>query len=50
MEKYKKVIRKTINLKHQLLYGMKNSNYLMDHIPYQIFKIILSISLRNMKK
>ena len=24
-------------------------NYLMDHILYQIFKIILSISLRNMK-
>ena len=35
---------KKINLKYQLRYGMKSFNYLMDHILYQIFKIILSIS------
>ena len=28
-----------INLKYQLKDGMKNLNYLMDDIPYQIFKI-----------
>ena len=33
----------TINLKYQLQHGIINLNYLMDHIPYQIFKIILSI-------
>ena len=32
------------NLKYQLQNGMKNLNYLVDHIPYQIFKIILNIS------
>ena len=31
------------NLKYPLQHGMKNSNYLMDHILYQIFKITLSI-------
>ena len=36
-------IRK-INLKYQLQHGLKNLNYLMDHILYQVFKIILSIS------
>ena len=35
---------KNIFLKYQLRHGMKNLNYLMDHIPCQIFKIILSIS------
>ena len=30
-------------------HGMKNSNYLMDHILYQIFKTILRISPKNMK-
>ena len=29
---------------------MINSNYLIDHILYQIFKIILSISLKNIKQ
>ena len=33
----------TINLKYQLQHGMINLNYLIDRIPYQIFKIILSI-------
>ena len=32
---------KTVNLKYQLPYSL---NYLMDHILYQIFKTILSIS------
>ena len=35
---------RTINLKYQLQHGLKNLNYLMDHILYQVFKIILSIS------
>ena len=35
---------KIINLKYQLQHGMKNSNYLMVHILYQTFKIILNIS------
>ena len=34
---------KIINLKYQLQHRMKNSNYLMDHILYQIFKNILNI-------
>ena len=29
---------------------MKNLSYLMDHILYQIFKIILNISLEKQKK
>ena len=33
----------TINVKYQLQHGMINLNYLVDHILYQIFKIILSI-------
>ena len=37
IKKYTKII----NLKYLLQYGMKNLNYLMDHILYQIFKIIL---------
>ena len=36
-----------INLKHQLQHGMINLNYLMDHILYQIFKIVLSIFLKK---
>ena len=34
---------KIINLKYQLQHRMKNSNYLIDHILYQIFKNILNI-------
>ena len=30
-----------MNLKYQLQHGMINLNYLLDHILYQIFKIIL---------
>ena len=35
---------KSNKFKYQLQHGMKNLNYLMDHIMYQIFKIILNIS------
>ena len=49
MEKYKKVIQKT-NLKYQLQRGMMNLNYLMVHILYQIFKTILNIFLKIMKR
>ena len=35
---------KTTNLKYQLQRGMKNLNYLMAHIVYPIFKIILNVS------
>ena len=41
---------KIIDLKYQLQHGMKTSSYLMDHILYQIFKNILSISYKNMEK
>ena len=34
---------KIINLKYQLRHGMKSLKYLMGHILYQIFKIILRI-------
>ena len=34
---------RTINLKYQLRHGMKNLSFKMDHILYQIFKIILNI-------
>ena len=42
--KTKQKIIKIITLRYQLQHGMKNLNYLMDHILYQIFKIILNIS------
>ena len=41
-----KNIKKSYNnniLKYQLQHGMTNLNYLMDHILYQIFKIIFSL-------
>ena len=38
---------KSNKLKYQLQHGMKNLNYLIDHIIYQIFKIILNISLKK---
>ena len=34
---------RTIHLKYQLQHGMKNLNYLRNHIIYQIFKIISNI-------
>ena len=39
----------TINFKHLLVHRMINWNYLMDLVLLQVFKIILSISLENMK-
>ena len=38
---------KIINLKYQLQHGIKNLNYLMDHILYQIFTIIFIISQKK---
>ena len=40
---------KTIDLKYQLQRAIIHLNYLMDHILYQIFKIILSLPSKNMK-
>ena len=50
MEKYKKRHAIIINLKYQIQHGMKNLNYLMDHILYQKFKIILNISSKKHEK
>ena len=41
---------KTIILKHQPPREMKDLNFLTNHLLYQIFKIILSISLKNIKE
>ena len=38
---------RTLNLKYQLQHEMKNLNYLMDHVLYQIIKIILNIYLKK---
>ena len=46
----KKSHTKIINLKYQLRHQMKSFNYLMDHILYQIFKTILSISSKNRRR
>ena len=48
-ENYKKFIQ-TINLKYLLRQGTKDLANLMDHILFLIFKIIFSISSRNMKQ
>ena len=47
---FKKLYKKTINLKYQLQQGMENLNYLMCHILYQIFKTILNTSKNNEEK
>ena len=39
-----------ISLKYQLQHRMKNLNYLMDHILYQIFNIMLNICLQRTGK
>ena len=39
-----------INFKNQLQHGMINLNYLTDHILYQILKVILSVSPKNIKQ
>ena len=38
-ENIKKAYIRIINLKYQLWHGMKNLNYLMVHILYQIFMV-----------
>ena len=38
---------KMINLKYQLRHGIQSLNYLMGHILYQIFNIVLNISLKD---
>ena len=40
----------TINVRYQLQHGMISLNYLMGHILYQIFKIILSIFKKKVMK
>ena len=40
----------TTNLKYQHQHGMKNLNYQMDCILYQIFKIILSIFKKTWRR
>ena len=40
----------TTNLNYHLQHGLINLNFLMDHILCQIFKIILTISLKSMKQ
>ena len=49
MKKYKKSCNNN-KLKIQLEHGMKNFNYLIDYILYQIFNIILSTYLKRMEK
>ena len=44
-----KTSKKAINSKYQDQHGMKNLNFLMDHILFPIFKSILSTLLKNMK-
>ena len=41
---------KTMNIKYRLQCGTKKFNYLMGHILYKIFKIILNISSKNIKE
>ena len=38
---------KTVNLNYQLQGELKNLNYLIDHIRYQILKSILSVSTKK---
>ena len=48
-EQINKINIKTINLNYQSHNKIKNMNYLIDHILYHIFKIILSIPLKHEK-
>ena len=55
MEKHKKLIQQQfknllINLKNQLQHGMKNLTYQTDYILYEISKIIVSLSYKDMEK
>ena len=45
--KYMKKHTKMINLKYQLWHGIQGLNYLMGHNLYQIFNIVLNISLKD---
>ena len=47
MEKHRKLYKNN-NLKYQLHCGLIKLNYLIDHILYQIFMIILIIFSKNM--
>ena len=38
-----KSLIRIINAKYRLQLGIKNQNYLIDHILYQVFEIILNI-------
>ena len=44
MEKYKKSHTKIMDLRNQLRHGIKNLDYMMDYILYQILKITLNKS------
>ena len=46
----KKGHTKIVNLRYQFRHSINSLNYLMDHILYQIFKTILIISSKNMRK
>ena len=48
--KTEKAHQVTINLKYLHQHGMRNLNYQMDLIPYQIFLVILSTFKKNMGK
>ena len=43
MEKLKKIHTTIINLKYQLLHGMRNLNYQTNDILYDLFKIMLNM-------
>ena len=47
---YIKCQKETIDLKFQLIHGMKNFNYMKDTIPCQILKVIFSTSPKSMKR
>ena len=49
MENIKKLYKNN-TLEYQLRREITDLNYLMDHILYHLFKIALSISLKNMKR
>ena len=48
--KEKKTHIETINFKYYLQHGIKNLDYVMDSILYQIFKIILNIYSNTWRK
>ena len=50
MKKTDETHAKLVNLGYQDQHEMKNLNYQISHILYQILKIIVSTLSRNMKK